>query len=88
VFGPHHCLGRGDLRRILKCYTRYYDETRTHLALDRDAPLSRTVMPEQTSYDRYASLVDAYKLLPATSILLLDLIVELPEAHGAFGGFN
>jgi hypothetical protein len=45
-------------------------------------------MPEQTSYDRYASLVDAYKLLPATSILLLDLIVELPEAHGAFGGFN
>jgi hypothetical protein len=34
---------RGDLRRILKSYARYYNETRTHLALDKDAPLSRTV---------------------------------------------
>jgi hypothetical protein len=25
------------------CYARYYNETRTHLALDKDAPLSRTV---------------------------------------------
>ena len=30
-------------RRILKSYARYYNETRTHLALDKDAPLSRTV---------------------------------------------
>jgi hypothetical protein len=27
----------------LKSYARYYNETRTHLALDKDAPLSRTV---------------------------------------------
>jgi len=29
------------LRRILKSYARYYNETRTHLALDKDAPASR-----------------------------------------------
>src|SRR6202161_4025313 len=37
-------LGEAHLGRILKSYTRYYNETRTHLALDKDAPLSRTVM--------------------------------------------
>jgi hypothetical protein len=31
------------LRRILKSYARYYNETRTHLALDKDAPASRPV---------------------------------------------
>ena len=33
-------LGEAHLRRIMKSY---YNETRTHLALDKDAPLSRTV---------------------------------------------
>jgi hypothetical protein len=37
-------LDEAHLRRILKSYTRYYNETRTHLALDKDPPLSRTVM--------------------------------------------
>jgi len=36
-------LGEAHLRRILKSYARYYSETRTHLALDKDAPLSRIV---------------------------------------------
>src|ERR1700738_5530160 len=36
-------LGEAHLRRILKSYARYYNETRTHSALDKDAPLSRTV---------------------------------------------
>src|SRR3979411_2701243 len=36
-------LGEAHLRRILKSYARYYNETRTHLALGKDAPLSRTV---------------------------------------------
>jgi transposase InsO family protein len=36
-------LGEAHLRRILKSYALYYNETRTHLALDKDAPLSRTV---------------------------------------------
>lgn len=35
--------GEAHLRRMLKSYTCYYNETRTHLALDKDAPLSRTV---------------------------------------------
>ena len=36
-------LGEAHLHRILKSYTRYYNETRTHLALDKDAPVSRSV---------------------------------------------
>src|ERR1700756_2361110 len=38
-----HCivLGEAHLRRILRSYARYYNATRTHLALDKDAPASR-----------------------------------------------
>jgi hypothetical protein len=36
-------LGEVHLRQILNSYARYYNETRTHLALDKDAPVSRTV---------------------------------------------
>jgi len=36
-------LGELHLRRILKSYARYYNETRTHLALGKDAPVSRSV---------------------------------------------
>jgi transposase InsO family protein len=35
IFGARH------LRRILTSYCRYYNETRTHLSLDKDAPLGR-----------------------------------------------
>ena len=35
VFGEAH------LRRILKAYAAYYNEIRTHLSLDKDAPNSR-----------------------------------------------
>src|SRR6202035_1085104 len=40
-----HIIGVGEahLRRVLKSYARYYNETRTHLALDKEAPLSRSV---------------------------------------------
>jgi transposase InsO family protein len=36
-------LGEAHLHRILKSYARYYNETRTHLALAKDAPVSRPV---------------------------------------------
>ena len=36
-------LGEGHLRRILREYLEYYHESRTHLALDKDAPVSREV---------------------------------------------
>jgi hypothetical protein len=36
-------LGEQHLRRILDLYSSYYNETRTHLALDKDAPLRRSV---------------------------------------------
>src|SRR5271168_2912556 len=37
VFGERH------LRHLLLSYQRYYNEVRTHLSLDKDAPVSRTV---------------------------------------------
>src|ERR1700730_4600347 len=36
-------LGEAHLRRILKSYAHYYNETRTHLALDKDAPVTRQI---------------------------------------------
>jgi transposase InsO family protein len=36
-------LGETHLRRVLKSYARYYNETRTHRSLDKDAPISRVV---------------------------------------------
>jgi putative transposase len=33
------------LRRVLKSYFEYYERTRTHLSLDKDAPIPRTVQP-------------------------------------------
>ena len=37
IFGEKH------LRRILFAYAAYYNQTRTHLALQKDAPLQRVV---------------------------------------------
>ena len=37
-------LGEAQLRRILRCYARYYNEIRTHRALNKDAPHSRAVL--------------------------------------------
>jgi transposase InsO family protein len=36
-------LGERNLRQILTSYFSYYNETRTHLSLDKDAPLPRAV---------------------------------------------
>jgi hypothetical protein len=36
-------LGEMHLRRVLKSYAKYYNETRTHRSLDKDAPISRPV---------------------------------------------
>jgi hypothetical protein len=35
------------LKRILKTYFQYYEHSRTHLSLEKDAPISRAVqLPE------------------------------------------
>jgi hypothetical protein len=36
-------LGEAHLRRILARYAEYYHQSRTHLALDKDAPDARPV---------------------------------------------
>ena len=38
-------LGERHLRRILRSYMDYYNQTRTHLSLDKDAPEGRPVQP-------------------------------------------
>jgi len=40
-------LGEGHLRRILKSYFDYYLQSRTHLSLTKDAPVSRSVQPPE-----------------------------------------
>jgi hypothetical protein len=43
VFGLLNYRAADDLRGILAKYGTYYNEVRTHLALDNDAPLGRAV---------------------------------------------
>ena len=40
-------LNEAGLRRILKLYLEYYEGTRTHLSLDKDAPIPRRVQPPE-----------------------------------------
>lgn len=37
-------LGQSHMRRIMSTYVRYYETARTHLSLDKDAPLGRKIM--------------------------------------------
>jgi hypothetical protein len=36
-------VGERHLRHVLLSYMNYYNETRTHLSLDKDAPITRAV---------------------------------------------
>jgi transposase InsO family protein len=36
-------LGEGYLRRVLQSYARYYNESRTHRSLNKDAPVHRPI---------------------------------------------
>jgi len=38
-------FNEASLRHILKAYVDYYEHSRTHLALEKDAPVSRAVEP-------------------------------------------
>jgi transposase InsO family protein len=38
-------IGEGHLRRILATYAAYYNELRTHLAVDKDSPGRRPIQP-------------------------------------------
>jgi hypothetical protein len=41
--GPCHVFGEAHLRHVLSSYAAYYNQTRTHLALQKDAPFQRAV---------------------------------------------
>jgi hypothetical protein len=36
-------FGEAQLRRVLSAYAAYYNQARTHLALQKDAPLKRSI---------------------------------------------
>jgi transposase InsO family protein len=38
-------FNESSLRRLLKKYFQYYEHSRTHLALEKDAPASRAIQP-------------------------------------------
>jgi putative transposase len=38
-------FNESSLRRIVKAYFEYYEHSRTHLALDNEAPASRPIQP-------------------------------------------
>jgi transposase InsO family protein len=38
-------FNESSLRRILKAYFEYYEHSRTHLVLEKDAPESRAIQP-------------------------------------------
>jgi hypothetical protein len=42
-FGPRDCLGRAPSSSLLRCYADYYNQSRTHLSLNKDAPTRRPV---------------------------------------------
>ena len=41
-------LNETGLRRVLKSYIEYYEGTRTHLSLNKDAPITRPIQPVDT----------------------------------------
>jgi hypothetical protein len=43
-------FGEAHLRRILSAYAAYYNQTRTHLALDKDASLQRNGSAKSRSF--------------------------------------
>ena len=43
-------LGEAHLRRILKAYVSYYNAVRTHLSLNKDAPIHRPIVGSEESF--------------------------------------
>ena len=41
-------FGEAHLRQILTAYASYYNQSRTHLSLHKDAPLARAIQREGT----------------------------------------
>jgi putative transposase len=41
-------LNEAGLRRILRSYFDYYEGSRTHLSLDKGAPVARPIQPVET----------------------------------------
>jgi len=48
-------FGEAHLRRILRSYTRYYNDIRTHRSLEKDAPAVRPV--QQTGFLRSRAIL-------------------------------
>jgi transposase InsO family protein len=61
-------LGEVHLRRILKSYAQYYNGTRTHLSLNKDAPIYHVPPRQQDAFCAVRFWVDCI-----TNMLAFDL---------------
>src|SRR5216684_2422226 len=59
------------LRRILKDYFEYYETCRTHLSLEKDAPIGRPIEPPSRSCNR-----DSKSRRPASSLHASSCLIE------------
>ena len=72
IFGARH------LQRILAAYTDYYNQTRTHLSLNKDAPFGRVVQRQ--------GAILAVPILWAASLLRADMIFGKDNWFSAMEG--
>jgi transposase InsO family protein len=63
-------LNEASLRRIIRSYFQYYERSRTHLALEKDAPESRAIQPPELGV-----VVE----LPQWAACIIAMSEELPE---------
>ncbi len=47
MLGPYRCFGERHLRRVLCSYVAYYNQTRPHRSLRKDAPLRRAIQTDR-----------------------------------------
>ena len=67
-------LNAGHLRRRLRSYLSYYHASRTHLALEKDAPEPRAVEPPETGPGRCAGYQPSNEPLRRSSSCLVSAI--------------
>src|SRR5262249_35793010 len=85
IFGERH------LRRILALYSSYYNQTRTHLALGKDAPLRRAVQGSGTIIStpilfglphRYSRISFSGRTRPSRALLASSAACSSSPGHG------
>jgi hypothetical protein len=78
-------FNEASLRHILKAYFEYYEHSRTHLALEKDAPEPRAIQPREAgivSYRKWAGCIIAMSEEPPDALILADRFPFTTEECG------